>query len=153
MQHRSTAGHASFNPQTHVVRAAALHQLHAVLRYELLVGRHQMLARLQRGKSDGARSGENPHQLNHDVDLRVANNLLPVGSDLHGLAQPGEILFMHAARTDDLELKIASQAAPDFGLVLGQDFQGAGADRCLTQSRPGPANAPGVADGVETNSR
>ena len=111
-----------------MVCAAALNQLHAVFRHQLLVGRHQMLARFQRGKGDGAGGGQNPYQLDDDVDFRIADDLLPVRGDLDGLAQPGEIPLVHAAGTDDLELKIASQPALDFALVLGQNLQRARAD-------------------------
>ena len=128
MQHRRPAGHTSFDSQAYVVRAAALYQLRAVLRHQLLVGGHQMLARLERCKSDGAGGGENPHQLHDDVDFRVVDDLLPVGCDFDGLAQPGEIPLVHAAGTDDLELESASQPPLDFALVLGQNFQCSGAN-------------------------
>ena len=111
-----------------MVRAAALHQLHAVFSHQLLVGRHQMLARLQRRKGDGASRGQNPHQLHDDIDFRIADDLFPVGCDLDRMVQPGEIPLVYAAGTDDLEGKIASQAPPDFFSVLGQNPQGARAD-------------------------
>ena len=76
VQNRRSARHTSFDSQAHVVRAAALNQLHAVFRHQLLVGRHQMLARIQRGKGDGAGGGENAHQLHDDVDFRIARSPL-----------------------------------------------------------------------------
>ena len=149
VQHRRSARDASFDSQTHMVRAAALHQLHAVFSHQLLVGRHQMLARLQRRKGDGASGGQNPHQLHDDVDFRIADDLFPVGSDLDGLAQPGEIPLVHAAGTDDLELKIASQPPLDFALVLGQNLQRARADGPQPDHSQAQATLPGVADSAK----
>ena len=75
---RDGAGHRRLKLEITVICLCEVEQLCAVLRDQIFVGGDNILARLKRLADVGACRLDAAHQLNHDLDIRIADNALPV---------------------------------------------------------------------------
>ena len=120
------AGHGRFEGDHDTLFARAGEDLVAVLGQQGLVGGDDVLAVGNGFQDEFAGQGVAAYQLDHDVDLGVADDLERVGDDFGGFADAGLGLGDIAGRNfgrDD----VAAGAAGDFFGVAGEDLESAAA--------------------------
>ena len=129
---RDAAGHRRLERHHHALAAGGGEDLVAVRGQQRLVGRHHVLAVLDRGQDQVLGDGVAADQLDHDVDVGIAHHREGVVGQPCCIpddgARPREILVC-----DDGDLDAAAGTPGDLALVAIEDAERAAADRADAQ--------------------